>query len=54
MFTFVIATLRTVAQDRRGVTAMEYAIMGAAIVGAVTAAVAAFAPQLTAKFAALV
>lgn len=36
--------------DRKGVTAAEYAILAVAIVGAVTAAVAAFGTQLTAKF----
>lgn len=41
------------ARDSRGVTALEYAIIAAAIVIAVTAAVAAFSPNLIAKFAAL-
>lgn len=40
-------------KDERGVTALEYAIIAAAIVIAVTAAVASFSPHIIAKFAAL-
>ena len=48
LVSFIRATLASAA-DRKGVTAAEYAVMAVAIVAAVTAAVAAFGPTLTAK-----
>ena len=53
MMSVAFAALRQTITDRKGVTAMEYAILGAAIIVAVGAAMAKFQPLLEAKFAAL-
>lgn len=42
----IISIIRSALQDRRGVTAAEYAVMAVALVVTVTAGVAAFAPRL--------
>ncbi len=52
LVSFIRASIASVS-DRKGVTAAEYAVMAVAIVGAVTAAVAAFAPTLLTKMTAI-
>lgn len=46
----VISVARATINDRKGVTAAEYAILAVAIIGAVGLAVAAFSTKLTEKF----
>jgi len=48
MIVSAIRTAFTAAADRKGVTAAEYAVMAVALVAAVGAGVAAFAPRLLA------
>jgi len=50
MLSFVIQTVSRAVSDRRGVTAAEYAVMAVALVAAVGAAVAAYAPRLQGTF----
>jgi Flp pilus assembly pilin Flp len=45
--------IRAAVTDRRGVTAAEYAVMAVALVAAVGAGVAAFAPRLLAAMTGL-
>jgi Flp pilus assembly pilin Flp len=49
----IASIIRTAIADRRGVTAAEYAVMAVALVAAVGAGVAAFAPRLLAAMSGL-
>lgn len=49
----MIASIIRAAANRRGVTAAEYAVMAVALVAAVGAGVAAFAPRLIAALSGL-
>lgn len=53
MASFLIHSMSRAIADRKGVTAAEYAVMAVALVAAVSAAVAAFAPRLLAAFTSL-
>ncbi|WPB83921.1 hypothetical protein [Sediminicoccus rosea] len=53
MLSVLIQSVSSAVTDRRGVTAAEYAVMAVALVAAVGAAVAAFAPKLLAAFTGL-
>lgn len=44
--------LRRFAKDRRGVSAVEYAVLAAVVLAAVAGGVALLGPQITAKFTA--
>jgi pilus assembly protein Flp/PilA len=50
MFAYTLALLQQVKADRKGVTALEYGVIAAAIVGALVVAMAALVPQLAATF----
>jgi len=50
MIRYVITMLTAVMQDRKGVSALEYAVLAAAIIAAVGAAVTALGPLLTGAF----
>jgi Flp pilus assembly pilin Flp len=51
MFAYTLALLQQVKADRKGVTALEYGVIAAAIVGALVVAMAALVPALTGVFA---
>jgi pilus assembly protein Flp/PilA len=53
MFAYTLTLLQQVKADRKGVTALEYGVIAAAIVGALVVAMAALVPQLTATFGAI-
>ena len=50
---YIFEKIMNILSDDRGVAALEYAIVAAGIVVAVTAAVSGFGPGLLAKFTAL-
>jgi Flp pilus assembly pilin Flp len=51
MFAYTLTLLQQVKADRKGVTALEYGVIAAAIVGALVVAMAALVPALTGVFA---
>lgn len=53
MFIPVLRSIATTVASRKGVTAAEYAVMAVALVAAVGAGVAAFAPRLLAAMTGL-
>lgn len=50
---FVGTLIAKIIRDEDGLSAVEYAVLGAIVVGAITAATATFSTDLTAKFAAI-
>jgi Flp pilus assembly pilin Flp len=50
MFAYVYAFLQRVKVDRKGVTAMEYAVMAAAIIAVLAVAMTTFYGALSSKF----
>jgi len=53
MFAYLFALLERVKVDRKGVTAMEYAVMAAAIIAVLAVAMTTFYTALQTKFAAI-
>lgn len=54
MNTQIIKFLARLATDKRGLTAVEYAVLGGIIVTAITAATLGFETELTSKFGAII
>ena len=50
MFAYLFALLERVKVDRKGVTAMEYAVMAAAIIAVLAVAMTSFYTALSTKF----
>ncbi|MBN8892355.1 MAG: hypothetical protein J0H91_18895 [Rhodospirillales bacterium] len=50
---YIFSKLESLKSDRRGVTALEYAVVGAVVVGAVATAFASFGTALSDKLAGL-
>ena len=53
MLSIVRASIRNAVADRKGVTALEYAVIAAGVITAVVAATAILNEKLSAKFTAL-
>lgn len=50
---YIVSKLQSLKSDRRGVTALEYAVVGAVVVGAVATAFGTFGTALSTKLTSL-